>query len=237
MIPPIKRSIWQSSTKHFRRQSTALLEVAKARLGDGIHGEVLSPASQREQYTVHFYDLDTGYQPKWPAHIPQDEAQIDQKQLANWAMEKGVDLMCVTHRAPDGTQTYVLRAFNMEAWEINQRDLRNIDRLTDTLPQGRPVGELLMHYDSESRQLVPDANAAFIFVTREGSMGVIETTDRVTLRTANLGVGSPGPAARPRVPQGRSIQRKAYYPEKLQNGAREDGAMPLLKTVGGKDAV
>jgi hypothetical protein len=38
---------------------------------------------------------------------------------------------------------------------------------------------------------VPDANAAFIFTTREGNMGVIETTDRVT-RTADL-TGSPGP--------------------------------------------
>ena len=31
----------------------------------------------------------------------------------------------------------------------------------------------------------PEANAAFIYITREGSMGVIETTDRVT-RTADL---------------------------------------------------
>jgi hypothetical protein len=37
-----------------------------------------------------------------------------------------------------------------------------------------------MHYDAESEQLVPDANAAFLFVTRDGNMGVIETTDRVT---------------------------------------------------------
>ena len=42
---------------------------------------------------------------------------------------------------------------------------------------------------------MPDANAAFLYITREGSMGVIETTDRVT-RTANLtGLpsGSPWP--------------------------------------------
>ena len=53
------------------------------------------------------------------------------------------------------------------------------------LPEGRPVGELLMHYDAKSEQLVPDANAAFLYITREGSMGVIETTDRIT-RTADL---------------------------------------------------
>ena len=49
-----------------------------------------------------------------------------------------------------------------------------------------------MHYDTRSQQLVPDANAAFLYITREGSMGVIETTDRVT-RTANLTGNATGP--------------------------------------------
>jgi hypothetical protein len=42
-----------------------------------------------------------------------------------------------------------------------------------------------MHHDEGSKRSVPDANAAFLYVTREGSMGLIETTDRVT-RTADL---------------------------------------------------
>jgi hypothetical protein len=91
-------------------------------------------------------------------------------------------LMCVTHRSPDGTETYVLRALGMKVREISSRDLRNLDRLiaAGTLPEGRPAGELLLHYDSKSEQLVPAANAAFLFVTREGNMGLIETTDRIT---------------------------------------------------------
>jgi hypothetical protein len=88
----------------------------------------------------------------------------------------------------------------MKVREINPRDLRNLDRLigAGTLPEGRPVGELLMHYDAKSEQYVPDANAAFLFITREGNMGVIETTERIT-RTADLtGNGSgPPPAASP----------------------------------------
>ena len=90
----------------------------------------------------------------------------------------------------------MLRALGMKVREINPRDVRNLDKLiaAGTLPEGRPVGELLMHYDAKSQQLVPDANAAFLFVTREGNMGLIETTDRVT-RTADLtGIaGSPSP--------------------------------------------
>jgi beta-lactamase regulating signal transducer with metallopeptidase domain len=158
-----------------------------ARLGDGVQGETLSPAVQTGKYATHFLDLDTGYSPKWPTEFPRDEAQLDQKQLAAWAAKNGVDLMCATHVAANGTQTFVLKALGMQVWEISERDQRNLDRLiaAGTLPQGRAVKELLMHYDTESKQSVPEANAAFIYITHEGSMGVIETTDRVT-RTADL---------------------------------------------------
>ena len=157
-----------------------------ARLEDSVVGVIVSPAGQEGKHAEYFYDLDTGASPRWPAHIPKDEARLDRKQLADWAEERGVDLMCVTHRAADGTQTFVLRSFGMKIWEISQRDQRNIDKLiaAGTLPIGHDVGELLMHYD-ESKRAMPDANAAFVYVTREGSIGLIETTDRVT-QTADL---------------------------------------------------
>jgi beta-lactamase regulating signal transducer with metallopeptidase domain/5-hydroxyisourate hydrolase-like protein (transthyretin family) len=159
-----------------------------ARFGsDGAIGAILSPAIQEGEHASHFYDLDTGFQPKWPAKIPKDESRFDGQQLADWAVENGVDLMCITHRAEDGTETFVLRSFGMKVWEISSRDLRNLDKLlaAGKLPDGREVGELLMHYDPETQQLAPDADAAFLFVTRDGSLGLIETTDRVT-QTANL---------------------------------------------------
>jgi hypothetical protein len=153
-----------------------------ARMGDAVRADVLSPAIEEGVYAYYFYDLDTGAHPKWPAHIPRDEARFDPKQLADWAAESGADLMCVRHRAPDGTETFVLRSLGMKVWEISQRDLRNIDKLIKfgTLPKGHESGDLLVHYDDGSKQLQPDVNAAFIFVTREGCMGLIETTDRIT---------------------------------------------------------
>src|SRR5262249_55330690 len=104
------------------------------------------------------------------------------------------DLMCMTHSAPDGTETYVLRALGMKVWEIGPRELRNLDKLVaaGTLPKGREVGKLLMHYDAASEQLVPDANAAFLFVTREGNRGLIKPPDGDT-QTDNLA----GPAGAP----------------------------------------
>ena len=158
-----------------------------ARLSGGMAGAVLSPAIEEGQHAWHFYDLDTGYRPNWPTTIPRDEAARDARQLADWAAKKGVDLMCITHRSADGTETWVLHALGMTVREIDSRELRNLDKLiaAGTLPEGRPVGELLIHYDTKSQQLVPDANAAFLFTTREENMGLIETTDRIT-RTADL---------------------------------------------------
>ena len=158
-----------------------------ARVVGVMSGAVISPAVQEGQHAWHFYDLDTGYRPNWPAAIPRNEAAGGAKLLADWASQSGIDLMCLTHRAADGTETYVLKALGMTVREISPRDVRNLDTLiaAGTLPEGRPVGELLMHYDTDQEQLVPNANAAFLFTTREGSMGVIEITDRIT-RTGNL---------------------------------------------------
>src|SRR5262249_10941935 len=127
-----------------------------ARVSFTVMGAVLSPANETGGYASYFNDLDTGYQPGWPIAISRAEAARDPNRVADWAAERGVDLMCVTHRAPDGAETYVLRALGMKVREITARELRDLDSLVATgrLPEGRPVGELLMHYDDKSRQLV-----------------------------------------------------------------------------------
>jgi hypothetical protein len=161
----------------------------KVRLGDGdgMQGKILSPAAQGGRYADHFIDLDTGYEPHWPKEIAKDEAKLDAKQLAEWAAKNGADLMCITHRAADGTETYVLKGFGLKAWEISSRELRNLDKLLadNKWPRGREVGDLLMHYDASTKKFVPEANAAFLFETREGNLGLIEITDRVK-QTADL---------------------------------------------------
>ena len=190
---------WQSLTNDVAYQKANLkvndepLPPASQTLGKNarvvgvMSGAVISPAIQEGQHAWHFYDLDTGYRPNWPAGIPRNEAAGGSKQLADWASQTGIDLMCLTHHAADGTETYVLKAFGMTVHEISPRDLRNVDTLiaAGRLPEGRLVSELLMHYDTEKEQLVPNANAAFLFTTREGSRGVIEITDRIT-RTGDL---------------------------------------------------
>ncbi len=190
---------WQELTKDAAYAKVKLtiteetITEAPSKLGPGsrvegiIQGATLSPAIQEGQYADHFTDLDTGYGFKWPDSIPKEEARVDQKKLADWALDKGIDLMCVTHKDSDGNQKFVLRQFGMKVWEIGPRELRNIDKLVASglLPEGREVGDLLMHYDGEKQKYIPDANATFVFITRQGSMGIIETTDRIN-RTADI---------------------------------------------------
>jgi hypothetical protein len=168
------------------------------------HTAILRPLREKGRHVTSYIDLDTGYEPKWPAHLPRDESRLDQKQLAKWALENGVDLMCVTRRAPDGTKAYVLEAFNMQVWEITPRDVRYLNRslAAGTLPTGRAIadkpntgrdpaatpdtgreaGDLLMHYDAKSGNLIPGASAAFLFETHEGNRGLIEVPDHIERR-------------------------------------------------------
>lgn len=178
------------------------LPGAPASLGKTAHiqeewqGAVVCPPIQEGQHAWNFYDLDTGYAPKWPSEIPRDKAALDPTLLDRWAKERGIDLMCVTHRAADGTETFVLRTVGMTVQEISERDRRNLAKTlaSGMLPEGRPVGELLMHFDEASQQLLPNANGTFLFVTSEGNRGYIETTDRIT-QTANLtGLAGGAPA-------------------------------------------
>jgi hypothetical protein len=157
----------------------------------GTRGATLSPPGEGGS---QFLDLDTGLAPEWPPHIPEDAAADHEREIALWAAQNGVDLMCVVYRAPDGKETYVLRAFNMRLWEIAERDAEDIDEFVKRgkLPERKPAGELLLHVDEATGRYVPEANAAFLYATREGGTGVIHVTDRITEKRDITGmIGAP----------------------------------------------
>lgn len=152
-----------------------------------VKGATLSPVTQGGEHAWHFCDLDTGYQWHWPADIPKNHEPGTIAALEKWAATSGADLMCDIHRSPEGIDTYVLRGLGLTLREIDTRTVRNLHQLlaAGELPEGRPVDSLLMHYDADSGKLVPNSNGAFLYVTRDGNIGLIETTDRIT-RTADL---------------------------------------------------
>jgi hypothetical protein len=142
--------------------------AGKARTGSGKGGFVLSPLAERGD---HFLDLDTGLEPK------ASEGKHDQ---THWAAQNGVDLMCVDYQI-EGQSVYALRAFNMRVQEISLRDAKNIDKFLERgeLPAGKPVGEILLRLDDKTGRYAA-GNAAFLYQTREGGLGVIELTDQIT---------------------------------------------------------
>ena len=103
-----------------------------------------------------------------------------------WAEENGVDLACVVPLAGRHHDLCpaVVRHEGLGDQLARPEELDHLIA-AGTLPRGRETGELLVHRDEQTGRDVPDANAAFVYVTREGTMGLIETTDRVT-RTADL---------------------------------------------------
>jgi hypothetical protein len=151
-----------------------------SKLGDGFVGMTLTPVGEEPAGTC-FLDLDTELMPAWPRGIPRDEFPETLALLDAWADENGIDVMCI-RRLEGEVETFVLRTFDAHAREIDRRDARNLDRLLTAgeLPRGLPTDEVLMHYDPESQQHVPDANGAFLIETREGGWGLLTVTDRVT---------------------------------------------------------
>jgi hypothetical protein len=163
--------------------------------GSGYSGLTISPPSEPGEHTWHVIDLDTGYRPTWPAHIPRDEAQIDFAELATWARDSGADLMCVSTTDADGAEVFALRGIDLKVVELTDREHRDLEAslAAGNPPTGRPVGELLIHVDAATGEATANINASFLYTTREGTHGVIETTDRV-VRTADL-TGMPSGAA------------------------------------------
>lgn len=148
-----------------------------AKLGDGVIGMQLSPVSERGQYANYFIDLDTGEQPHPPQKFVAAGATPTEDEITAWAAEQGIDLMCVPYETADGKKTLALKAIGMQVRELSSSEVRNLDRIlaTGELPQGRPASDLLLHLDSKAEGLTTSVDGAFLFTTKEGSLGLIET--------------------------------------------------------------
>lgn len=149
----------------------------QARLGDSINGTMLFAPNPLKPNPWRLYDIETDLNPKWPGPAPADISQLDPQQISKWAADNGADLVCVPYKTAEGDETVALRALGMKVWEITPRDLRNLERSlrAGRLPEGRQVDEFLVHFDDEAKKFDPDAKGAFLFITREGTTGVIET--------------------------------------------------------------
>jgi hypothetical protein len=139
---------------------------------------VLNPASK----TV-FYDFDTGRASELPERwrAAQDIAgRLDE--IVAWARQEGFDLMGTEYTPPNDAQpVFALRSIGMQTWELaaNRWKMRSDDVTLESLEaEGRPAGELLLHRDNErgngeKDRFDPQATATFLYLTREGTPGLL----------------------------------------------------------------
>ena len=81
-----------------------------------------------------------------------------------------------------GRSYYAIQGLGLRAWQV---DNRCYDTIEDDLkkhklpPLDRPT-DLLMDLDPKTRTYYPENEATFLFVTREGTTGILQVTNLVT---------------------------------------------------------
>jgi hypothetical protein len=134
---------------------------------------VLNPKSR----TV-FYDFDTGrvsdLPEKW-REAKNIEARLDE--IIAWARQDGFDLMGSEYVSPDGgPNIFSLRSIDLRTWELgeNRWKMQSDDITLEALQaEGTPAGDLLLHRDKESKAFDPRAIASFLYITSEGTPGLL----------------------------------------------------------------
>ncbi len=127
--------------------------------------------------TRSFYDLDTGrvagLPEKW--RKAQDIEPLMDEILA-WAAREGFDLMGTEHTTPDGRRYYALRSIALQAWELGPDRWKwgSNDFTVESLKaEGTPCEGLLFHAGQATGTTDPAAIAPFLYVTHQGTPGLL----------------------------------------------------------------
>ena len=147
------------------------------------HANVILGLPQPQEHYRTFKDLDTGRAIKWPKDLP-EPSKASGDDIAAFAAKEGFDLWGVEYTPPGSTRSYyALQGLGLRAWQVDnsfygriEADLRN-DKPPDL---DRPAGDLLMDYDPITKTYHPENKATFLFVTREGTTGILQLTGLVT---------------------------------------------------------
>lgn len=131
-------------------------------------------------------DLDTGRFAAWPESFPPaGELSGREPELAAWAAREGIDLMGTQWQPPGSSEKYyVVRPFGLRAWQIDNQRYESIahELRTGQIVLGTPADGYLVDFDVDTKSFRPDRSATFLFVTREGSCGVLQVVRQVTRR-------------------------------------------------------
>jgi hypothetical protein len=165
----------------------------KVRASSGWSGVTTGPP-QPLKYVRTFKDLDTGRDTPWPGELPEpSKAKADE--VASFAAREGFDLRGTEYTDPkSGKSYYALEGLGLRAWQVDNGVFDTIDRdlRHDRPPKlDRPARALLMDVDPGTGTYRPENKATFLFVTREGTTGILQTTRLVTELYRPEDIGKP----------------------------------------------
>ena len=144
----------------------------------------MTPVGDADTSAAFFLDLDMGKTfLKWRKEkLPTlDASEQVVKQASEWAAANGADLLCTT--LEEGTKNYALLGVNMQLWEIDSLDAKNIEEFVKKgeLPKGKPLKQpLLLPLGQGPDAAATKIGSSFLYVTRDQGLGVITIMDIVT---------------------------------------------------------
>ena len=182
---------------------------------------IVGPPQPQDYYRT-FKDLDTGREVKWPAELPAPE-KAEAEAVAAWAAREGFDLQGTEYRPPGSDRSYyAIRGLGLRAWQVDNLRYGTIEEELRGGRQpelGRPAGDLMMDIDPQAESFRPENEAAFLFVTREGTTGVLQITGLVTELFGPDDFGKPAqPGALRGFYRGVQFQYRLLYEEGDEGG-------------------
>jgi beta-lactamase regulating signal transducer with metallopeptidase domain len=142
----------------------------------GMSGAVLESVHAAQPRTV-FKDLDTGRQSSLPARWTGQELNEDHiGEILAWAASEGYDLMGDEYLTPEGQRIYAIRPIGLQAWELGKdRWKASFDRITlgELQQEGKPIDNWLLHVDRTTGTIDAETTASFLYVTKQGTPGLL----------------------------------------------------------------
>ena len=140
-----------------------------------------------------FYDLDTGRWSGLPDHFrskSREELNKSKNEIVEWAAANGFDLMGT--EVDDGkSRYYAIEAIDLEIWEIPMSHWRSgeVRSPQSYIKLGRPIEQIIAHYDTEKKAYDHTKTGLFFFITNEHTPGQIYLG--VEVKDTNLIPGTP----------------------------------------------
>lgn len=151
---------------------------ARLNTENGTSGQILSSIRNADSRPSRFYDLDTGrlaaLPEKWRDQKLTDGTLND---IIKWAADEGFDMMGDEYKDKEGKAVFAIRCIGLQAWQLSDKLWKSpvsevsIKQLSDLARQ--VPGDWLLFHDSQTKAIDPRVRATFLYVTREGSPGIL----------------------------------------------------------------